>query len=156
PAYDEKAWQKMEKLLNVHLPQQKDDKRRIIFFSLLLLLIGGGAFLLISKPWNKQSDSQKIVQEKTTKVQPATDEKADNKTISLRPEAVKNKDAGRDQTELAQKQTNKIIKQTSTAASVSVAKSQPGTSVSLSNRKNVEGNHVSNSSNAQRNHQVEN
>ena len=43
PAYDEKAWTKMEKLLDKHLPQKKDDRRRIIFFLLLFfLLVGGG------------------------------------------------------------------------------------------------------------------
>src|SRR5437773_153730 len=55
PAYDEKAWRKMEKLLNQHLPQEKNDRRRILFLFLLLLLIGGGGYLLISQPWNKES-----------------------------------------------------------------------------------------------------
>jgi len=54
PAYDEKAWQKMERLLNEHLPQPKNDRRRIIFLLLFLLLAGGGSFLLIAKPWNKK------------------------------------------------------------------------------------------------------
>jgi hypothetical protein len=53
PNYDEKAWSKMEKLLNQHLPQ-KDDRRRIIFLLLFFLLAGGGAWLFISKPWNNQ------------------------------------------------------------------------------------------------------
>lgn len=44
PAYDEKAWEKMEKLLDKHLPQKKDDRRRIIFFLLLFVLLGGGAW----------------------------------------------------------------------------------------------------------------
>jgi hypothetical protein len=55
PAYDEKAWQKMEKLLNEHLPQPKDDRRRMGFLLLFFLLVGGGSFLLISKPWNKKT-----------------------------------------------------------------------------------------------------
>src|SRR5258705_2483585 len=55
PAYDEKAWHKMEKLLNEHLPQPKNDGRRIIFFLLFFLLIGGGVFIVISKPWEKNS-----------------------------------------------------------------------------------------------------
>jgi len=55
PAYDEKAWRKMEKLLNQQLPQEKNDRRRILFLFLLLLLIGGGGYLLISQPWNKES-----------------------------------------------------------------------------------------------------
>ena len=46
PAYDEKAWEKMEKLLDKHLPQKKDVRRRIIFFLLLFLLLGGGAATL--------------------------------------------------------------------------------------------------------------
>lgn len=56
PAYDEKAWLKMEKLLNQHLPQEKDGKRRVIFFLLLLFLIGGGSFLLVLQPWNEKTN----------------------------------------------------------------------------------------------------
>ncbi|HVT83728.1 MAG TPA: hypothetical protein VHD35_00930 [Chitinophagaceae bacterium] len=48
PAYDEKAWEKMEKLLEKHLPQKKDDRRRNIFFLLLFMLLGGGAWYFIS------------------------------------------------------------------------------------------------------------
>lgn len=58
PAYDEQAWQKMEKLLDHHLPVQKDgDRRRIFFLLFFFLLIGGGAFVLISKPWNKNRET---------------------------------------------------------------------------------------------------
>jgi hypothetical protein len=56
PAYDENAWQKMEKLLNQHLPVEKDDKRRVFLLLLIFLLIGGGGFLLLSKPGNKNPD----------------------------------------------------------------------------------------------------
>ena len=37
PAYDDNAWNEMERLLDEHLPQKKD-KRRIIFFLLLFLI----------------------------------------------------------------------------------------------------------------------
>lgn len=60
PSYDEKAWSKMEKLLDRHLPQ-KDDRRRFIFLLLFLLLIGGGVWLLISKPWDKNDRSLSVV-----------------------------------------------------------------------------------------------
>lgn len=43
PAYDEKAWAGMKKLLDRHMPEEKDDKRRYLFFLLLFLLLGGGA-----------------------------------------------------------------------------------------------------------------
>lgn len=42
PAYDDKAWSRMENLLDKHLPQKKD-KRKYIFF-ILFLLLGTGAF----------------------------------------------------------------------------------------------------------------
>ena len=38
PAYEEKAWEQMEKLLDKHLPVKKEDRRRIIFLLLFLLL----------------------------------------------------------------------------------------------------------------------
>lgn len=44
PSYDNKAWDKMEQLLDKHLPQKKD-RRGIAFFLLLGLLIGGGLFV---------------------------------------------------------------------------------------------------------------
>src|SRR5688572_1214829 len=62
PAYDEKAWSKMENLLNKHMPQKKDDRRRFFFFILLsILLLGGGSWLFFSKPWqNDQPLAEKI------------------------------------------------------------------------------------------------
>lgn len=66
PAYDEKAWQKMEKLLDQHLPRHKDDRRRILFALLLLLLIGGGTFVTISKPWTKRPTSDQSGRENKT------------------------------------------------------------------------------------------
>lgn len=72
PAYDEKAWHKMEKLLNEHLPVKEDDRRRVFLLLLLFLLIGGGGLLLVSKPWNKNAefaggpkgDNERLVSEK--------------------------------------------------------------------------------------------
>ena len=43
PSYDAAAWDKMEKLLDKHLPQ-KNDNRKFIYFFLLFLLLGGAAF----------------------------------------------------------------------------------------------------------------
>lgn len=76
PPYDEKAWTRMAKLLNKHLPEAKEDNRRIIFLLLLLLFIGGGAFLIIAKPWSNKDHiaaSQPAVSpvEKQSGTQPA-------------------------------------------------------------------------------------
>ncbi|MBS1607461.1 MAG: hypothetical protein JSS70_01495, partial [Bacteroidetes bacterium] len=54
PAYEEKAWNQMEKLLDKHLPVEKDNRRRIIFLLLFLLLGGLGVYLGISKPWQQK------------------------------------------------------------------------------------------------------
>jgi len=41
PAYNDKAWEKMEAMLDKQLPQKKD-RRKYIFFLLFFLLLGGG------------------------------------------------------------------------------------------------------------------
>jgi hypothetical protein len=53
PNYDEKAWAKMQNLLEQHLPVKKDRDRRIIFLLLLFFLVGGGVWLIVSKPWQQ-------------------------------------------------------------------------------------------------------
>jgi hypothetical protein len=69
PAYDEKAWENMKKLLDKHLPQEKDGRRRIIFFLFFFLLIGGGAWLLISKPWKENKQEAQVQQSAAPSVQ---------------------------------------------------------------------------------------
>lgn len=55
PAYDEKAWDSMEDLLDKHLPVEKDNRRRLFFFLLLFLLAGTGTYLWMAKPWKPAS-----------------------------------------------------------------------------------------------------
>jgi hypothetical protein len=50
PTYHADAWGKMEKLLDVHMPQKKEKKRRFIFWWILPLFIGG-ATIMIWQPW---------------------------------------------------------------------------------------------------------
>jgi Outer membrane protein beta-barrel domain len=54
PAYDDNAWDKMEQLLNEHLPRKKD-RRRIIYFLPLVLLLAGIIFFVISRKETKPS-----------------------------------------------------------------------------------------------------
>ncbi|MBN8676236.1 MAG: hypothetical protein J0L56_19045 [Chitinophagales bacterium] len=56
PTYDEKAWDKMEALLDKHMPQPGKKRRRFFFFWLfvLLLLGGGAAWLFMEKPWKSE------------------------------------------------------------------------------------------------------
>ena len=48
PPYDDKAWDRMEVLLDKHLPK-KNDRRKYIFFLLLFLLLGGAVFFATQK-----------------------------------------------------------------------------------------------------------
>jgi hypothetical protein len=59
PTYDEKAWDKMEALLDKHMPQPGKKRRRFFFFWLfaLLLLGSGAAWLLLEKPWQKEESA---------------------------------------------------------------------------------------------------
>lgn len=60
PAYNDKAWEKMEKKLDAHLPQ-KDDRRKFIFFLLFFLLLGGGTiFSIIYFTGNKTPVNKEI------------------------------------------------------------------------------------------------
>ena len=86
PAYDEQAWGRMEKLLDLHLPQKKDDRRRF-FFLLLALLIMGGTALFIARSSKQQkhtlADNKKIQATDEVQLQPAGEpasETRENKT----------------------------------------------------------------------------
>lgn len=71
PAYNDKAWEKMEKKLDKHLPQ-KEDRRRYLFFLLLFLLLGGGTFLGITYLNKDKNPTDKEIAEnkKTEQLQP--------------------------------------------------------------------------------------
>jgi len=45
PPLDENAWQKMEKMLDEHLPQEKR-RKRILFFIPFSLILGGLIFFI--------------------------------------------------------------------------------------------------------------
>ena len=52
PAYDDDAWNKMERLLNVHLPRKRD-RKRIVYFLPLILLLAGIIFFMITRKEEK-------------------------------------------------------------------------------------------------------
>lgn len=51
PAYDEKAWAKMEKLLDKHLPHEKR-RRRFVFWLFPLLILAGSGVILLQRRYN--------------------------------------------------------------------------------------------------------
>lgn len=54
PPYNDKAWMKMEKLLDKYLPLKKDRKRWFVFL-LLFLLLDAAILMAILKPWRSTS-----------------------------------------------------------------------------------------------------
>ena len=57
--YDIPDWDKMETLLDKHMPVDKKDRRRIFFVLFSFLLLGGGAFLV----WQNSSSNKKELAE---------------------------------------------------------------------------------------------
>ncbi len=71
PAYDDQAWNKMEGLLDKHMPQEKDKRRYILFFLLLLLISAGGFYAYVSTHKNDVSKQATALQDKNSQ-QPNT------------------------------------------------------------------------------------
>lgn len=68
PTYDEKAWGQMEKLLDKHLPEEKDDRRRYFFFLLLFLLLGGGAWFFFGQGFGNRNKEQTTAVQTTSTI----------------------------------------------------------------------------------------
>jgi len=65
PGNDIPEWDKMEALLDKHLPVEKKDNRRIFFILFSFLLLGGGAFLV----WQNSSSNRKEIAEGKSPIQ---------------------------------------------------------------------------------------
>jgi hypothetical protein len=73
PGYDSPDWDKMETLLDKHMPVDKKDRRRIFFILFSFLLLGGGAFLV----WqNSSSNKKELAEIKSPKENSASKENA--------------------------------------------------------------------------------
>ncbi|MEP7373616.1 MAG: hypothetical protein ABI675_09535 [Chitinophagaceae bacterium] len=92
PAYDDKAWDKMEALLDKHLPQEKK-RRRFIVLLLPLLLVGIGIsiFFILHKPGKNAVSEEKniVIQPKSRNDQQeqGTDITMSSKTTALQQSA---------------------------------------------------------------------
>lgn len=77
PAYDDTAWDKMEKMLDENLPQEKG-RKKIFFLLPFLLLLGGLIFFMVSDNRQKHSSAisnisvQKKLPEKSNTTNPST------------------------------------------------------------------------------------
>jgi hypothetical protein len=70
PPYNDKAWKKMEKLLDENLPQKKDRRRRFFMLIFLFLLLGISTWILMEKMWKPKhgiADPEQLVENKPGK-----------------------------------------------------------------------------------------
>ncbi|MEP7256181.1 MAG: hypothetical protein ABI666_10435 [Ferruginibacter sp.] len=81
PAYNDKAWEKMEKKLDKHLPQ-KTDRKRYLFFLLLFLLLGGGAFFGINYLNREKTSVNKEIAESKKNEQARGGNKKDEQPVA--------------------------------------------------------------------------
>lgn len=84
PPYDDKAWGRMELLLNKHLPQKKD-RRKYILFTLFFLLIGVAGFFAVESLLNKKTTiaANSKENESTNTVNPNSANTAKNNTADV-------------------------------------------------------------------------
>ena len=60
PGNDKPEWEKMEVMLDKHLPVEKKDRRRIFFILFSFLLLGGGAFIVWQNTSGKRNEITSI------------------------------------------------------------------------------------------------
>ncbi len=67
PVFDEQAWDKMEKLLDDHLPQKKNDKKKFTWPFLLLFLLTI-SLIVIMKSWNSERKALRYPKENMSSI----------------------------------------------------------------------------------------
>ena len=68
PGNDKPEWEKMEVLLDKHLPVEKKDRRRIFFILFTFLLLGGGAFVIWKNRGGNKNEISSIESQKQNTV----------------------------------------------------------------------------------------
>ncbi len=114
PGHDDPAWDKMEQLLDKHLPQQKKDRRRVIIFFFLFLLAVGGTFLIWENTNGNKNGStiakNKPVDEKPSAISTIKKESTDKQSIPISVESSNNKtDQFQQQPQLNNPEKNQIV-----------------------------------------------
>ena len=97
PGNDNPAWDKMETLLDKHMPVEKKDRRRVFFILFGFLLLGGGAFLTWkNNAGNKNEITSISAQKQNTGTEENNDQTKTDKNIpsTTVPEANNTKTGG--------------------------------------------------------------
>ncbi|HET6723495.1 MAG TPA: hypothetical protein VFH07_12135 [Chitinophagaceae bacterium] len=111
PGNENPAWDKMEELLDKHMPVEKKDKRRFVFILFLFLLTGGGAFLIWQNNNEDKNNISAIESQNKKSEEPGTvvpsNENANNNTAGNEKEITPQKTPGNitDQTNSKERKT---------------------------------------------------
>jgi hypothetical protein len=112
PAYDDKAWERMEQMLDEHLPQKKD-RRRILFFLLFTAIVGAGLLFIFYQR------EKNITSANALNTAPGNKTENDHKTTAVLPnEASDNKNNANDVTTSPVNENDNTKQQTSIASRI--------------------------------------
>ena len=92
PGNDKPAWDKMEPLLDEHMPQEKKDRRGIFFILAAFILLGGGAFLIWQNNSEKKNDISSITSQDNSS--PEKTNKLTDSDPTIAPNNIKEKSSG--------------------------------------------------------------
>ncbi len=101
PAYDDEAWNRMEKMLNEHLPQKKKSRKIFYFLFLTTILTGGLLFIFYPPQKNIHSPLSFQISNDTSKKNP---QKLELKSINLTTNKNMATESGVDKVALADQQ----------------------------------------------------
>jgi hypothetical protein len=80
PGNDKPEWEKMQTLLDKHMPVEKKDRRRIFFLLFSVLLLGGGAFLIWQNNTGNKNEMSSIDSQKQNTVAAENDNQTKTNT----------------------------------------------------------------------------
>ena len=138
PGNEPPEWDKMQTLLDRHLPVEKKDRRRIVFILFLFLLLGGGAFFV----WkNTGTSGDNISESKSNKVNSTPnntpDKSTENNNNKTEPTVKEIPQNSSGETPSSQKSDRSSIQQETTTTQKNnkniVPKSEKATSVIIQN-----------------------
>ena len=80
PGNDKPEWEKMETLLDKHMPVEKKDRRTMFFLLFSVLLLGGGALLIWQNNTGNKNEISSIDPQKQNTVATANNDQTETKT----------------------------------------------------------------------------
>ena len=114
PGNEKPEWDKMQTLLDQHLPVEKKDRRRIFFILFMFLLLSGGAFFV----WKNTGTSDRNITDSKPNTENSTannnqDKSTEKDGTKAEPTAKANPENNTDETTSSQKQDQSAIPQQS-------------------------------------------